>query len=200
MEIKEINRRFFDLWARFYDYSFFVKPWLLYIQKKTVVEIKLKDNIKILDVGCGTGDSLIYLYNKNQKLKLFGIDISKNMLKIARKKLGNKAILKFSDVEKIQFENNFFDYVINTEAFHHFPNPNKAIKEMSRVLKKKGKLIITDINFYSNFIHWLFKKIEPGHVKIYNEKEFQKAFKKNKLKVIKQKRIGLFAILTLGEK
>ncbi|MBS3171276.1 methyltransferase domain-containing protein [Candidatus Woesearchaeota archaeon] len=200
MEIKEINRRFFDLWARFYDYSFFVKPWLLYIQKKTVVEIKLKDNIKILDVGCGTGDSLIYLYNKNQKLKLFGIDISKNMLKIARKKLGNKAILKFSDVEKIQFENNFFDYVINTEAFHHFPNPNKAIKEMSRVLKKKGKLIITDINFYSNFIHWLFKKIEPGHVKIYNEKEFQKAFEKNKLKVIKQKRIGLFAILTLGEK
>ena len=198
MEIKEINRRFFDLWARFYDYSFFVKPWLLYIQKKTVVEIKLKDNIKILDVGCGTGDSLIYLYNKNQKLKLFGIDISKNMLKIARKKLGNKAILKFSDVEKIQFENNFFDYVINTEAFHHFPNPNKAIKEMSRVLKKKGKLIITDINFYSNFIHWLFKKIEPGHVKIYNEKEFQKAFEKNKLKVIKQKRIGLFAILTLG--
>ena len=200
MEIKEINRRFFDLWARFYDYSFFVKPWLLYIQKKTVVEIKLKDNIKILDVGCGTGDSLIYLYNKNQKLKLFGIDISKNMLKIARKKLGNKAILKFSDVEKIQFENNFFDYVINTEAFHHFPNPNKAIKEMSRVLKKKGKLIITDINFYSNFIHGLFKKIEPGHVKIYNEKEFQKAFEKNKLKVIKQKRIGLFAILTLGEK
>ena len=200
MEIKEINKRFFDLWARFYDYSFFVKPWLLYIQKKTVVEIKLKDNIKILDVGCGTGDSLIYLYNKNQKLKLFGIDISKNMLKIARKKLGNKAILKFSDVEKIQFENNFFDYVINTEAFHHFPNPNKAIKEMSRVLKKKGKLIITDINFYSNFIHWLFKKIEPGHVKIYNEKEFQKAFEKNKLKVIKQKRIGLFAILTLGEK
>ena len=200
MEIKEINRKFFDFWAKFYDYSFFIKPWLLHIQKKTVNEIKIKDNIKILDVGCGTGDSLVYLFKHNKNLKLYGLDISENMLKIAKKKLGNKAILKFGDVEKIPFKSNEFDYVINTEAFHHFPNSNLAIKEMSRVLKKSGKLIIADINFYYNFIHWLFKKIEPGHVKIYNEKEFQYLFKQNKLKIMKQKRVGLFVILTIGQK
>lgn len=70
---------------------------------------------------------------------------------------------------------------------------------MSRVLKKNGLLYIADVNFYSGFIHWLFKKLEPGHVKIYSAGEFRKLFEKAGLQVVLQKRIGLFVILTVGK-
>ncbi len=198
-QVKRLNKKFFDFWAKTYDWCI-LKPWLYHIQKKVVSHIKLKNKSNILDVGCGTGDSLVLLNKLNENLNLYGIDISEKMLKRADKKLHKKAVLKLGDVENIRFQEKSFDYVINTEAFHHFPDPNKATKEMSRVLKKNGKLIIADINFYFNFIHWLFKKIEPGHVKIYNEKEFQSFFLKNNLKIKEQKRIGLFVILTVGEK
>ncbi len=198
MKIKNVNKKFFNFWAYSYDY-FILKPWLLYVQKKVVSYINLRVNIKILDVGCGTGDTLVII-SKLSTAKLYGLDISKNMLLRARKKLGRKAKLILGDVEKIPFEDNYFDYVLNTEAFHHFPNPNKSLKEINRVLKKDGKFILADLNFYSDFIHWLFKKIEPGHVKIYGENEFKELFIKNYLEIIDQKRLGIFAILTIGKK
>ncbi len=109
-------------------------------------------------------------------------------------------MLKLAPVEKIPFASNTFDVVATTESFHHFPSPDKAVKEMFRVLKKNGSFCIADVNFYLGFIHWLFKKLEPGHVKIYSAEEFHKMFEKAGLKVIEQKRIGWFVILTVGLK
>ena len=79
--IKKQNINFFDSLAKLYDYSFPIKPWLSYIQKKAISYIDLNNNPKILDIGCGTGDSLFYI-SKLNKAKLFGVDISKNMLKL----------------------------------------------------------------------------------------------------------------------
>ncbi|MEK6831043.1 MAG: methyltransferase domain-containing protein [Nanoarchaeota archaeon] len=198
-QIKETNRKFFDLWARTYDWGI-SKPWLYSLQKKTVSYLKLKNKLRILDIGCGTGDSLVLLNKLNPNLNLYGLDISGKMLEKANKKLKEKAILKLGEVEKIPFKRNSFDYIITTEAFHHFPNPESALKEIYRVLKKKGKLILTDITFKSKLIKRIFKFLEPGHVKIYTEEEFKELFNKNKLKIIEQKRIGLFVVLTIGQK
>jgi ubiquinone/menaquinone biosynthesis C-methylase UbiE len=198
-QIKEINRKFFDLWAVTYDWGI-SKPWLYSLQKKAVSYIKLKKDLHILDIGCGTGDSLVLLNKLNKNLHLYGLDISEKMLKRADKKLKEKAILKLGDVEKLPFKDNLFDYVITTEAFHHFPNPDLALKDIFRVLKKNGKLILTDITFKSNFIKRLFKLLEPGHVKIYTKEEFKELFARNKFKLIKQEKIGLFVILNIVEK
>jgi len=122
------------------------------------------------------------------------------MIEKAIKKLREKAILKLSDAENLPFNDNTFDYVLSTEAFHHFPNPDTAVKEISRVLKKNGRFVLADVNFYFNFIHKLFKILEPGHVRIYSMEEFKTLFEKNNLKIIEQKRTGLFAILTIGRK
>lgn len=197
--IKQNNLSFFDFWAGFYDYTFFIKPWLRNIQKKVVSNIPLNKNLKILDIGCGTGDSLLFLSELNHP-NLFGVDISENMLKVAKKKLNNKAILKIAEVENLPFNKYTFDYVLCTEAFHHFPDPNKSIKEANRVLKKDAIFLLADVNFHSKLIHKLFKLLEPGHVKIYNKNEFKELFEKNNFKVINQKNIGLFSILTIGKK
>ena len=197
MNYKE-NIDFFNNWSYFYNFDP-ISIWLLYIQRKILNQINFKKNATILDVGCGTGRGLKYLYKKGQR-NIFGLDLSPLMIKKAEKVLENKATLKIASVEKMPFKSNSFDYVLSTEGFHHFPDPDRAIKEMKRVLKKNGRLIISDINFYFSFIHWLFKKIEPGHVKIYTKKEFRNLFIKNKFKIIKQERIGLLAVLSIGKK
>ena len=198
-KVKEINKKFFNLWAITYDWSL-LKPWLYSLQKKATSNINLRNNLNILDVGCGTGDSLILLSKFKFKLNLYGLDLSEKMIKRARKKLNGKAILKIGDVENLPFKANSFDYVLNTEAFHHFPNPDKAVKEIYRILKKEGKLILADITFESLFIKRIFKLLEPGHVKIYTKKEFNDLFVKNKFKVLKQKKVGLFVILNIVKK
>ncbi len=202
--LENANKKFFNAWAWFYDYTP-IKPWLFYIQKRIINNIELKDSQKILDIGCGTGDALIYLSKllnkrKIKNVKLYGIDISINMLKIAGRKLRGKAALLPIRNEKTKFKNNNFDCIICTEAFHHFPNQEKALREIYRILKRKGILVIADISLYSGFIHKLFKILEPGHVKLYKKEEFRKLFEKNNFHVLKQERIGLFAVATTAIK
>lgn len=197
-DLEKENKLFFDFWSFIYGFEP-ISLWLKFMQKRILNEFNLNKKDLILDVGCANGNMLNFLYSKNIK-KLYGIDISDSMIARAEKRLGKRAVLKVASVEKIPFQSNSFDYVLSTEAFHHFPNSQKAVKEMTRILKKGGKLVIADINFYSNFIHWLFKKIEPGHVKIYSEREFRELFHKANLKTVEQKRVGLFIILTIGKK
>jgi len=198
MTIKQQNIRFFNLWAKTWGWCP-VSWWLADIQKRVLKELQIKQSSFVLDVGCGTGRFLQMLADKGVR-KLAGIDLSPEMIKKARLQLGKKAVLKIASVEKIPFASNTFDFVVTTETFHHFPSPDKSVREMCHVLKKNGSLCIADINFYSGAIHWLFKKLEPGHVGIYSAKQFAKTFEEAGLEVITQKRVGWWVILTIGRK
>ena len=122
------------------------------------------------------------------------------MINIAGRKLKGKAVLLPISIENTDFKGNTFDCIICTEAFHHFTNPEKALKEICRILKRKGILVIADISIYSGFIHKLFKILEPGHIKLYTKEEFKELFMKNNLHVLNQERIGLFAVATTAMK
>ena len=197
-DLREQNIKFFDRWSLLYGFDP-ITVWLRCVQYVVLKQIPLSMNMSVLDVGCGPGHGLSFFVRRGIK-NIAGIDLSPKMMSRAKKRLGNTVVLKTASVEKIPFPRNTFSLVVNTEAFHHFPNPDNAVKEIFRVLKPGGRLYLADINFFSIFIHFLFKKFEPGHVKIYNNNEFRDLFKKNNLKVIMQKRIGLFAILTIGKK
>ena len=98
---------------------------------------------KLLDVGCGTGNVLIKL-SSNEDMSLYGLDISENMIETAKKNLGNKAELKVGDSEYMPWEDNSFDVIVCNASFHHYPNPEKVLSEMKRMLKSDGTLIIGD--------------------------------------------------------
>jgi len=102
--------------------------------------IELKENDKVLDVGCGTGilDKTIYSYTKN---KVVGIDISDKMLEVAKKK---------NDIDDIIYINqSFYDYneggfdkIIIYNAYPHFVLLEEFKEALYRNLKKEGLFLI----------------------------------------------------------
>lgn len=114
---------------------------------KIVKLFKKKGVKRVLDLGCGSGRHLIYLAKNN--FEVYGIDISSEGIKIAKKWLKNKGLradLKIGDIyKKLPYKDNFFDAVISTNTIHHgkIENIRKTIKETERILKPKKLIFIT---------------------------------------------------------
>ena len=124
--------------------------------KKEIAEIaKYSSPKKILDVATGTGDIAINL-SKIKGSKIEGVDVSSNMLKIARKKIDelkiDNIVLKTCEAENLVFEDNHFDIVSIRYGVRNFSNLEKGLSESYRVLKKDGKLIILETSIPENLI------------------------------------------------
>ncbi len=124
--------------------------------KKEIAEIaKYSSPKKILDVATGTGDIAINL-SKIKGSKIEGVDVSSNMLKIARKKIDelkiDNIVLKTCEAENLVFEDNHFDIVSIGYGVRNFSNLEKGLSESYRVLKKDGKLIILETSIPENLI------------------------------------------------
>ncbi len=98
---------------------------------------------KILEVGVGTGKNLIYY---PEKLNITGIDFSKNMLEKARDKVRNKENIELieMDAQDMQFDDNTFDTVVTSCVFCSVPDPIEGLKEIRRVCKNNGKIIMLE--------------------------------------------------------
>ena len=124
--------------------------------KKEIAEIaKYSSPKKILDVATGTGDIAINL-SKIKGSKIEGVDVSGNMLKIARKKIDelkiDNIVLKTCEAENLVLEDNNFDIVSIGYGVRNFSNLEKGLSESYRVLKKDGKLIILETSIPENLI------------------------------------------------
>jgi len=109
---------------------------------------------KILEVGAGTGIHAEWLIKKTKgKVYYWGVDISEKMLETAKKRtknllFSNKPIFKRADANNLPFTEGFFDMVFCSGVLHHMEHPQRVIKEMVRVLKKGGKLVVISSKFY----------------------------------------------------
>lgn len=95
---------------------------------------------KVLEIGVGTGRNLNFY---SSHCSITGIDHSRKMLEVARKKArGMKNVTLFlMNAENLGFQANNFDYVVTTFTLCSIPDSLKALKEMRRVLKPSGELI-----------------------------------------------------------
>ena len=194
--LRQTNARFFDMIAKYYDPFF--GNWITKNQKRAIKIIQIKNNSKILDAGCGTGNFLRILENSGKKLDLYGIDISKKMLKIAEGKL-KESKLKIESVEKMSFRDNSFDYIFSVDAFHHYSKQGLVIKKFYKILKKNGCLAVIDLSF-GLILNKIFQKIEPGNNKLLSSDEMKYLFEINKFRDIKQNKAGSFTTITYGIK
>jgi len=102
---------------------------------------------KILDLGCDTGELIIKRVKKIKKTEIWGIDIRRKAI-LASKKLGIKAIE--GDIEKgLPFKDNFFDIVSANQIIEHLIDVDKFVKEINRVLKPKGYIVLSTENLSS---------------------------------------------------
>jgi ubiquinone/menaquinone biosynthesis C-methylase UbiE len=113
------------------------------------------ENSLILEAGCGTGEFSCGFALSN-KSKIIGIDLSVNSLNkaknTAKKFKLNNVSFKEANVLALPFNDNSFDYVFSLGCIHHTENPKKAFKEISRVLKPNGFLVLGVYNKYGRFI------------------------------------------------
>lgn len=135
--------------AKKYDSYVPMLPQYRRLVNEIVNQIKADKTSRILDVGVGTGFSATCIFNKH-KSKMFGVDISEEMLKKCKKNiqdLNTEFILKKENAINLSFEDNYFDYAISSFTLHHLEDDKKlvALKEIFRVLKKDGKVILGEV-------------------------------------------------------
>ena len=155
-----------------------------------------------LDLGCGTGEMLKLILQKDIHKELYGIDLSEEMLAVAKSKLPEQVKLLLGDSEALPFPDNAFDVVYCNDSFHHYPAPQNVLREVNRVLKPGGTFLMGDcwqpfvgrviMNFY-------MRHSKEGDVKIYSEAELV-----SMLSVyfhnVSWEQIGNTACIAMGEK
>ena len=103
-------------------------------------EIKIDEETRVLDIGCGTGNYTDLLQKVTQG-EVYGVEPSKGMLDKAKAKQ-SKVVFKQGTAEELPFEDEFFDFVYMTDVIHHVPEIGAMFAEINRVLKEKGKVCI----------------------------------------------------------
>jgi len=146
-----------------------------------------KESDTILDLGTGSGYIAFPLSELNQKINVIGMDIVIDTLE----RNTNKAVeqgrenLEFTayDGKIFPFRDGSLDTVITRYALHHFPNIEDSFREMFRVLRKGGKLVISDptpnINDTVGFIDKFMQMKKDGHIKFYSFSEFKEMLEKS---------------------
>jgi 2-polyprenyl-3-methyl-5-hydroxy-6-metoxy-1,4-benzoquinol methylase len=163
----------------------YVKKYAIY--KKVSLINKLfyskKKNIKILDVGCGTGDFLVYCKNKN--FDVCGVEPNKTANAISTSKLHQTV---FFDVSELPNKTKF-DVITLWHVLEHIPNLNEYISRLKDLLKDDGFLIVAvpnyksyDANHYKEY--WAAYDV-PRHLWHFSQKSISLLFSKFDLSVIK---------------
>ena len=146
----------YDKHAKWYDFRmYFTESIIKKLRRKLIGNA----NGRVLEISFGSGVNLPY-YCKD--CEIVGIDISKEMLKRAKKrasKYGRKVNLKEGNVEKLIFKDEQFDYVVDTLGLCTFANPDKALIEMKRVCKRNGKILLLEhglgrSKIINKFLNW----------------------------------------------
>ncbi|BAD84413.1 SAM-dependent methyltransferase, UbiE/COQ5 family [Thermococcus kodakarensis KOD1] len=135
----------FDSWAESYDEDVMSDGWIHSDYERVLRLVAERAKGVVVDVGCGTGNILRFLRCE----RYIGVEPSEGMRKAFREKWGFEPI--DGHFLEIPLPEGSADTVVSTYAFHHVPDEEKgeAIREMLRVLRPGGILIIADVMFES---------------------------------------------------
>lgn len=143
-------------------------------------------NCKVLDIGCGFGESVGY--HKLRGCEAYGCEADANAKKVADQYALNIRIGIFED---LKYEENFFDFVTMDQVFEHATNPQSLLNAIYMVLKPGGKLVLS----YPNALGWGAKKYKhrwlhwhtPYHLHFFSKKSLSIIAKNAKMNLISYK-------------
>lgn len=179
-EYKELSVKEFSKAARVYETD---KGGIYKMCKKDypdiLEELEKEEFTDLLDCGCGPAPMLTLLHEKYPEKHYTGIDLTPEMIEVAKSK--NMSDVKFivGDCENLPFEDASFDAVICSQSFHHYPNVQDFFNSVYRVLRPGGRLILRDMTMKTAAVRWFCNNIETpiinllghGDVRIYGRDE-----------------------------
>jgi ubiquinone/menaquinone biosynthesis C-methylase UbiE len=144
----------------------------------------LTNQSKVLDIGCAHG-LLLHRIKKEYGARGTGIDISKNLIEKAKQEDPENEYV-YGDATKLPFPDNTFDLVLSFDNLEHIKEYELTMKEIVRVLKPDGRLLLNTINKNNKYtFDWLLEKLgstyhltRAGHVKelFFDPKDIENKF------------------------
>jgi ubiquinone/menaquinone biosynthesis C-methylase UbiE len=175
---EEFNRA-----AASYDDSPLVRSYQYRVQALVVDSLDIKKGMNVLDLGCGTGWATLEIASRLEGTgKVVGLDLSEGMIEQARKKLPR---FRYDNVEFVQESASSlncdacFDYVVSTNAFHHFADKEQVFANVWQSLKRGGTFVIQDFSrdfFLMRFVDLMGKIGEKAHVGTSRSSELEELF------------------------
>lgn len=178
MDKKEINEEISNYWSEGSDkYDSCAGHGILHEEEETewinFLNTIIPENTKnVLDVGAGTGFLTLLLAKMGYEVK--SLDLSVGMQEKAKQKasdmgLSDKITFVISDAEDTNEESEKYDLVINRHLLWTLPNPQKAIKEWLRVVKKGGAVIIIDGDWANQNASFKKNEVKKEHARKYSD-------------------------------
>lgn len=167
---QDAARRHFDRWARVYSRS----RLLATLQRRALDELELGPDDRVLDVACGAGKLVREIAPRVERV--VGVDLAPAMIERARAETPGVEF-EVAPADSLPFEDGEFTAVITTTAFHHFPDPQAAVREMARVLAPGGRLVIADSirdTPPARFGDAVLRRVESGHVGLQDRAGFER--------------------------
>ncbi|HZQ91651.1 MAG TPA: class I SAM-dependent methyltransferase [Terriglobales bacterium] len=148
------------------------------ITEKTIRQMELRAGERVLDLGCGAGWAsriLARLVGDGPEGfgQVVGLDISDEMIRRARAASRDFDNLMFvwGSAQQIPWEENFFDKVLSVESFYYYPEQERVLAELFRVMAPRGRLFIL-INLYRDnpySLRWIEELKVPVHARSKDE-------------------------------
>ena len=142
----EDARHQFDSWSQCYDRNPLQQLLFKPSHRLMIQQLQLGAE-RILDVGCGTSQFAAVVLQVFPHMQIVGLDLSGCMLRASRLRFPasqNRVNLVRADSQQLPFCDNTFDLVTCSHSFHHYPNQICVVREMHRVLRPDGHLMIID--------------------------------------------------------
>lgn len=134
---------------------------------------QITEGMRILELGCGTGDMWKNNISLLNQCSLVLTDISEGMIETARNTLGDlhSITYKVVDIQEIPFESSSFDMVIANMMLFHVPDLKKGLSEVKRVLKKGGSFYCATYGEYG-IVQYIAELLKPYGVEEKTNKNF----------------------------
>jgi ubiquinone/menaquinone biosynthesis C-methylase UbiE len=165
--------------------------------------------LKVLEVCIGTAENSVIIAEKRPNAEIIGIDLSKDMLALAKDKIDKKGIRNIKttvmDATNMNFKNEYFDIVLISLILHEVDDTirYKMINESRRVLSDNGRIIIVDWDkpkrVTQKCLFSVVKLLEPKGFKEFLELDINEYFEKYSLKVLSEKKCDYTRIIEVAK-